>query len=92
MAKPQYANRRHTGLRATLAVVVASGRGVCREVVCLEERDGRGRRIAPGTPWDLAHDRTRPGAYLGEAHRRCNRSEGARYGNGFKRRLRRRVL
>lgn len=39
------------------------------------------RWIQPGTPWDLAHDRSRPGFYLGPAHAKCNRAEGARWGN-----------
>ena len=57
---------------------VDAGRAWCAELVCLLPD----RWIAPGTPWDLAHDRAAgPGRYLGPAHERCNRAEGARYGN-----------
>ena len=83
MSKPKYANRRHKGLRAKLAPVVAAGRAVCTETVCLVERDGGTRAITPGTPWDLAH--TPDGlVYLGPAHARCNRREGATRGNALR--------
>lgn len=54
--------------------LVESGQATCCEIVCRY----RSRRIPPGAPWDLAHDR-RTGGYLGPAHRRCNRSEGRRW-------------
>lgn len=58
--------------------VVAAGRALCTEPICLM----RSRAIAPTEPWDLAHDRGNPRRkYRGPAHRRCNRSEGATYGN-----------
>jgi hypothetical protein len=38
-----------------------------------------GRPILPGQPWDLDHSDDRV-AYLGAAHRRCNRSAGGRLG------------
>jgi len=54
--------------------IVERGEGCCSEEICLEAS----RWIRPGTVWDLAHDR-RNGGYLGPAHGRCNRSEGARF-------------
>jgi hypothetical protein len=49
--------------------VVAAGNGWCTQRECLEET----RYIAPGAPWDLAHNEDRTG-YKGPAHRRCNRA------------------
>ena len=49
----------------------------CHERLCLYGD----RTIPTGADrraWDLAHDRA-TGAILGPAHRRCNRSEGARW-------------
>lgn len=91
MSKPKYANRRHKGLRAKLAPIVASGRALCAEIVCLEERDGRSRRILPGTPWDVAHSDDGL-TYKGPAHARCNRSDGARRGNAKRAAPKRRAL
>jgi hypothetical protein len=91
VSKPKYANRRHKGMRAKLAPVVAAGRAMCAEVVCLEcmvhgrcrDVGCEGRRITPGTPWHLAH--TDDGlAYKGPAHERCNTSEGATRGNAMR--------
>jgi hypothetical protein len=91
MAARRYANRRHKGLRARLAPVVASGRAVCNETVCLEERAGRTRAITPGTPWDLAHSDDGL-TYKGPAHARCNRADGARRGNAKRVAPKRRAL
>jgi hypothetical protein len=66
----------HREARAAWAPVVARGEAECAEPVCLFEE----RWIVPGSPWDMAHDRDN-GGYRGPAHRRCNRSEGARFGN-----------
>lgn len=72
--------RSHRKVRAALAPDVEAGKAWCCERICLY----RSRWIKPGTPWDLAHDRRFPGAYLGPAHAKCNRAEGARFGNGRK--------
>lgn len=72
--------RRHRAGREHLRPLVDAGEAECTEIICLEELDGHTRRIQPGTDWDLAHDRAAgPGRYLGPAHARCNRSEGARW-------------
>lgn len=67
---------KHQAERSRWALVVARGDAWCAELVCLM----RNRWIRPGSPWDLAHDREH-GGYLGPAHRRCNRAEGARFRN-----------
>jgi hypothetical protein len=75
MTQPQY-RYAHQQTRKRLAPVVAAGDAYCAELVCKM----RTRWIAPGSDWDLAHDRVN-GGYLGPAHSRCNRSEGAAFGN-----------
>lgn len=70
----------HRKERARLAPTVDAGHAHCTEARCLEVEDGGTRWIPPGTPWDLAHDRD-TGTYLGPAHQRCNRAEGAHHGN-----------
>lgn len=65
----------HQAVRRGLEPLVASGRAFCTEPICLEPD----RRIKPGSPWDLAHNRSVPGTYHGPAHSRCNRAEGARF-------------
>lgn len=75
MAKPQY-GWAHQQARAAWAPTVAAGDAYCTELVCVM----RTRWIAPGARWDLAHDRA-TGGYLGPAHARCNRREGAAHGN-----------
>ena len=72
----RYDNPRHRAERKKWARVVASGEAWCCEPVCLMPS----RWIAPGTPWDVAHD-TSGSQYLGPSHRACNRSEGATRGN-----------
>lgn len=64
-------------MRAELKATVEAGAAYCTELICLHPN----RWIQPGQRWDLAHDRSQPGQYLGPAHARCNRAEGARYGN-----------
>jgi hypothetical protein len=61
-------DRPHDLERARWAPAVARGIALCRKC---------GRRIAPGTPWDLGHtpDRT---AWTGPEHARCNRSAAGR--------------
>lgn len=66
----------HKAARAAWEPTVEAGEAYCAELICLMAD----RWIEPGTPWDMAHDR-RTGGYLGPAHRACNRSEGATYGN-----------
>lgn len=65
----------HTRQRAQLAPIVAAGKAMCAEVICVEQS----RRIAPDAPWDLAHtpDRTQ---WLGPAHKICNQNEASRRG------------
>lgn len=76
----------HRAEKERLRPGVDAGLASCTEPRCLEAEDGKTRWIAPGTPWDLAHDRHRPGHYHGPAHARCNRAEGARHGNTRRRR------
>jgi hypothetical protein len=76
MTTPKYATRQHRELRKQWACVIAAGGGWCAEAVCLMPS----RFIAPGEPWDLAHDATGTW-YLGASHPACNRSEGASRGN-----------
>jgi hypothetical protein len=75
VSKPQYRHA-HQLERKRWEPVVAAGEAYCCERVCVM----RSRWIAPGTRWDLAHDETGT-AYLGPAHARCNRREGAARGN-----------
>lgn len=66
----------HRAQREHWAPIVAAGQAWCSETRCLMAS----RWIPPGTPWDVAH--TPDGlAYLGPAHAKCNRSEGASRGN-----------
>lgn len=88
MAAPKYETREHRTLRTKLGRLVAAGNAWCAETVCLEERDGRDRWIAPGTPWDVAHHDD-GATYKGPAHRRCNRSDGAVRGNRMRGGIRR---
>lgn len=80
MTQAKYNTAEHKAQRETWTPVVEAGDAWCAEPLCLEERDGRGRWIQPGSPWDVAHDTTGT-VYLGPAHARCNRSEGATRGN-----------
>ncbi len=79
MASEKY-GRRHRKQREADAVIVNEGRAYCAEVVCLEERDGGTRWIAPGSRWASAHDPT-GSHYIGISHGRCNESEAATRGN-----------
>lgn len=81
----------HQAERERHRPTVDAGRAYCAELRCLVAEDTGSRWIAPGAPWDLAHDRP-TGTYLGPAHRRCNRAEAARYRNGTADQPRRWVL
>lgn len=70
----------HKRERRRWAPVVTSGNGWCAERICLMPT----RWLDPGQPWDLAHDHQH-GGYLGPAHPRCNRAEGAARGNRARR-------
>jgi hypothetical protein len=76
----------HVKLKERWRPVVEAGQAHCTEPVCAY----RTRWIPPGTAWDLAHDRT-TGSYRGPAHRKCNRAEGARWGNQVRGRRRHRL-
>jgi len=80
MTNPKYATRIHRQQRAHWAAIVASGQAECAEPICLQEQEGNGRYINPGTPWDVCHA---PDGitYIGAGHARCNRTEAARRGN-----------
>lgn len=80
----QYNTPQHRAEKARLRPIVDAGHAYCAEPRCLEPT----RWIRPGTAWDLAHNRT-TGGYHGAAHARCNRSEGATYGNRHRRPARR---
>lgn len=56
--------------------LVDSGQAYCAELICLNNNDGLGRWIEPGTDWHLAHDDGQQG-YRGPAHARCNISEAS---------------
>lgn len=73
----------HQALRRELAPKVAAGDAHCTEPIC-HDPDGTGRWIAPGRPWDLAHNRD-TGGYRGPAHQHCNRREGAEWRNAIAR-------
>ena len=60
----------HTAQRAAIAPLVASGRALCAEVICLEPS----RRIDPGGPWALGHTPDRAG-WVGPCHVKCNEYE-----------------
>jgi len=77
----------HQRARAAMAPAVAAGEAYCTQPRCLM----RSRWIRPGSPWDAAHNR-RTGGYYGPAHRKCNRSEGATFGNRLRGARRRSVL
>jgi hypothetical protein len=67
----------HQKLKEQWRPLVDAGQVSCHEDICLEERDGRTRWIAPGTPWHLSH--TPDGsAWTGPSHRRCNIAESNR--------------
>ena len=63
----------HDRLRAKWKPKVDRGEVDCQETVCLMPM----RRILPGQPWHLCHDR-KTGTYLGPGHVRCNTSEGGK--------------
>jgi len=84
LAKPKYRHA-HQQERLKWKPVVEAGEAYCAEPVCLIERAGGSRWIAPGTPWHLCHDTTGT-IWIGVGHRRCNTSEGARRGNRMRRR------
>ena len=65
----------HVAQRAQLAPIVAAGKAMCAELVCLMPS----RRIDPDAPWDLAHTEDRSG-WRGPAHRACNANEASRRG------------
>lgn len=67
----------HQAERERLRPSVEAGQAWCCEDVCLEERDGNSRWIAPDSEWHLAHGAGQQG-YKGPAHARCNLSEVAR--------------
>lgn len=66
-------NAEHDALRRKWKPKVERGEVDCQELVCLEPI----RRILPGQPWHLCHDRE-TGTYRGPGHVRCNTSEGGR--------------
>jgi hypothetical protein len=74
----------HVKLKERWRPIVDRGEAHCAEIICLY----RTRWIPPGMAWDLAHDRG-TGGYRGPAHRKCNRAEGARWGNQLRGRRRR---
>jgi hypothetical protein len=57
--------------------IVNDGHAYCAEIICLEDNNGNGRWIEPGTEWHLAHDTNQQG-YRGPAHARCNISEASK--------------
>ena len=81
MAKPQYRTKQHAAMVAQYRRLVDSGNGWCAEPVCLMPT----RYIPPGAPVDAAHDPTGQ-TYIGPAHPKCNRTEGAVRGNEMRRR------
>lgn len=70
----------HKAERLRWKPVVEAGDAWCVEPVCVMAS----RWIPPGSAWDLAHDTTGT-EWLGPAHARCNRREGAVRGNAMRR-------
>jgi hypothetical protein len=64
----------HQAEKARWQPTIDQGEARCAEPICLMPS----RVIQPGPDWDLAHDRVN-GGYLGPAHPKCNRTEGATY-------------
>lgn len=79
MAAPQYNAREYKRAKEALRPIVAEGRAVCAEIICVMPS----RHIPAGAPWALAHDHRDPSntTLLGPAHRRCNLAENARRNN-----------
>jgi hypothetical protein len=75
VSSPRY-RYRHQQERKRLKPSVDTGEAYCVQPVCVM----RTRWIAPGTPWDVAHDDTGT-ITLGPAHAKCNRRDGAVRGN-----------
>lgn len=73
---PKYRTREHREAVAKFRKLIDAGQGWCAEAVCLMPS----RYIEPGAKFDAAHDPSGT-VYIGPAHPRCNRSEGARRGN-----------
>jgi hypothetical protein len=76
MGKAKYQTPEHKAERAKWKTIVDAGEAQCAETRCLMAT----RWIAPGAAWDVAHDPSGT-RYIGPAHARCNRSEGANRGN-----------
>lgn len=76
-------DKSHRAKRAWWKPRVERGEVECHAAICLVERDGGTRFIAPGSEWDLGHTADRL-TWTGPEHRRCNRSEGATRGNGMR--------
>jgi hypothetical protein len=88
----------HQQERKTWAPIVDAGEAWCQqtEPTLPGSAPGTGcvmktRWIAPGTPWQLAHDDTGT-ITLGPAHRRCNLRDAAVRGNKMRARRRRRLI
>lgn len=73
MSDPRYTTPEYRAEKRRLRPIVARGEAQCVEPVCLMAS----RWIAPGSAWDLSHDRA-TGGLLGPSHFRCNRAEGGR--------------
>lgn len=70
-------DRSHQAKRRWWKPKVDRGEVDCHAILCLEEQDGRSRRIEPGSAWDLGHTQDRT-TWTGPEHMRCNRSEGGK--------------
>ena len=69
---------RHKRLRKQWEPHVRAGQAECTAPLCMAERDGGTRRIAPTAEWDLGHDETDRRKYAGPQHAECNRGQSRR--------------
>lgn len=76
MSKPQY-RYAHQQERERWRPVVATGRVLCAEPICLMDTRYIPASWADTKLWHLSHDAA-TGAWIGPSHRRCNLAESNR--------------
>lgn len=81
MADPRYNTAEHKRRTKVYADAIKAGEGWCVEPVCMIEREGGSRFIAPTTPragWHVPHNEDGLTYRDGPAHARCNTADGGR--------------